>query len=224
MSVRLIDRPYREVQETVRLLTNHPKFSAELGELIRKANGADRALDALVREFFPTEAVVVPIPKTEAKAFPTWRRIKIGTHKSVEELVMAIEAKGFKIDGMARYISKNVALAEKVSEVELVRVTLRELDFERGAATCKDIYDRAISFSLSLCPAEVGLQLRLQYEDQRRGEWLSVAMEHIADSDGVLRVFSVAHDGFDRCLYTNNGHPAPSGLVVGHWVFLRSKQ
>jgi|GEM_PF-3153574 len=58
--VRLVERPYTEVSETLRLLVNHPKFSDALGDLIRKPQGADRALEALLREFFPFDVADPP--------------------------------------------------------------------------------------------------------------------------------------------------------------------
>ena len=57
---RLIERPWSEVQETVRLLVNHPDFDDELGLLIRKPGGADTALSALRDRFFPPK-IEIPV-------------------------------------------------------------------------------------------------------------------------------------------------------------------
>ena len=159
----------------------------------------------------------------KAKTLATWRKLTIGGHKSVEALVKAIEAKGYKLSDWARDIAKKVTLAKEATEVELVMVTVGELGFKNGA-TRKDIYDRAISLGLSLCPAEVGMQLRLQYEDQPKGEWLLVAMEPITGSGGGLDVFRVVRDDDDRWLGANYGHPGDVWNADDRWVFLRSKQ
>ena len=159
----------------------------------------------------------------KAKALATWRKLTIGSHKSVEALVKAIEAKGLKVGDWARDISKKVTLAKEVSEVELVNVSVAELGFKNGA-TRKDIYDRAISLGLSLCPPEVGMQLRLQYDDQPKGEWLLIGMEPITDSGGDLYVFYVARDDGGRWLFTSHGDPASVWDAGDRWVFLRSKQ
>ncbi len=151
---------------------------------------------------------------------PTWRTVKLGTHKSVEALTKAIETGGSQLSNWARDISNKVTLAKAVSEVELVTVTVAELGFPKGA-TRKDIYDRAISLGLSLCPAEVGMQLRLRYEDQPKGEWLLVAMEPIADSGVGLCVFYIGHDGDGRWLNTDSGHPGYVWHAGRRWVFLR---
>jgi len=46
-------------QTTMNLLCQHPKFTKELARQMRLKGGADRALDALRREFFPMENCVV---------------------------------------------------------------------------------------------------------------------------------------------------------------------
>jgi len=47
------------------------------------------------------------------------------------------------------------------------------------------IYAAAKERGLELCPAEVGPQLRLQYQDQL-DEWLVIGMEPILGPDGTL--------------------------------------
>lgn len=56
---RLLDGTFSKGLETVTALVRCSDFSAELGELIRKPGGAERALGALRREFFP-EPIAVP--------------------------------------------------------------------------------------------------------------------------------------------------------------------
>lgn len=54
---RLIDDPYSEVADTVRRLVHDSRFTSELGKEIRREGGAERAILAMQREFFP---VAVP--------------------------------------------------------------------------------------------------------------------------------------------------------------------
>lgn len=161
--------------------------------------------------------------RNKPPAFPTWRTITIGDQTSVKALVKAIEAKGLKIGDWARDILNKVMLAKKPEELELVVVSVADLGFKNGASR-KDIYDRAISLGLSLCPAEVGPQLRLQYADQPNGEWLRIAMEPIAHSDGDISVFGVDRRDDDRWLRTSIGHPDDVWHPDDCWVFLRGKQ
>lgn len=53
---RLLDDVFSKGLETLRLLVSHSDFTVELGDAIRAKGGVDRAIRALHREFFPTEA------------------------------------------------------------------------------------------------------------------------------------------------------------------------
>lgn len=126
--------------------------------------------------------------------FETWRTIKIGTHKTVAELIAAIERKEWwHFDEFILDLLNKVVLAGKLEELELIVVTVGALGFQDGARR-EDIYKRAISLGLALCPLEVGPQLRLQYIDHPNGERLHVAMESIVASDGRSWVFDVGRD------------------------------
>jgi hypothetical protein len=107
-------------------------------------------------------------------------------------------------------------------ELDLVVVSVAELGFPDGA-TLKDIYAKAKTFDLELCPCEVGPQLRLQYMDQPNGEWLLVAMEPITDSDGDPRVFDVGRGGRGRWLRARYGYPGIVWSGSSRWVFVRRK-
>ncbi len=124
--------------------------------------------------------------------FPIWRTITLGAFKSVKSLRKALKQSGFRIGSWARQllVSRAFTLAGEETEVDLVRITVAELGFPKGA-TLQKIYDRAQELGLELCPAEVGPALRLQYPDQPRGELLTVAMEPIADSVDSPCVFCV---------------------------------
>ncbi len=90
-------------------------------------------------------------------------------------------------------------LADKINkeiiEVGLVKISVAELRFKRGAFRSQ-IYERALSSGLlSLCPAEVGPNLRLQYSDQPDGELIFLAMEPINDSHDNLNIFALGRSG-----------------------------
>ena len=56
-----------------------------------------------------------------------------------------------------------------------------------------DILKKGQEMGLQLCPAEVGPQLRLQYDDQPRDESLFIAMKPI-NLNGWDKIFSVVHN------------------------------
>lgn len=157
--------------------------------------------------------------------FKIWKTIKLGTGlKNAKDFRKALKKSKMRIGDWGNDILGQSAFTASDTEkdIDLVNISVAELGF-KGGATRKDIYDRALELGLRLCPAEVGPQLRLQYADQPKGEWLRVAMEPISDSDGGLVVFVVEHVGGELWLDGGRGHPDYFCLGVVRFVFLRSK-
>jgi hypothetical protein len=76
--------------------------------------------------------------------------------------------------------------------VELVLVSAADLGVETESSLA-DVYKRARQVGLELCPAEVGLQLRLDYRNQPRGEALTIAMEPVATYSGEPTILALAN-------------------------------
>ena len=170
----------------------------QMEAIINKLGGMDG-----VQRFLSGETIVKAIEKT----FKVWKTIKLGTHKDADALRNALKKDNFKISDWANDIMGKSAffVTSFEKKIQLVNVSVAELGFKNGA-TYKDICERAEELGLGLCPNEVGPQLRLQYQDQPKGEWLRIAMEPITDSDGNLHIFRVAHDGDGLWLDGNDGH------------------
>ena len=155
--------------------------------------------------------------------FQIWKTIKLGTSlKTADDFRRALKQAGCKLGNKwGNDVIDQCAFtaSETETDADLVVISVAELGFKNGA-TRTDIYTRAQELGLSLCPAEVGPQLRLQYTNQPKGEWLLVAMEPIADSVGNLDVFSVEHDDNGLLLY---GYGLAYRFWSGNrrWVFLR---
>lgn len=114
-------------------------------------------------------------------------------------------------------------VATTKTAVDLVRLTVREMGFPRGATTI-EIYARIRELGLLICPAEVGPALRQAYADQPIGEWIRVGMDPIAVSDGRLSVFLVDRGDGARWLNADWAEPTDQWSPGTPWVFLRSKQ
>jgi hypothetical protein len=81
-------------------------------------------------------------------------------------------------------------------DVELVKVTLKDLEYYK-AALIEFIIERAEQrFGLLRCQPEDGPYLRLAYTKQPSGERIRMAMTPIASSDAALRFFVLASDDF----------------------------
>jgi hypothetical protein len=170
-------------------------------------------------------AEVYGAPQERTDNFKTWKKISLGTGlKTADDFRRALKADGHVISDWGDDILSKPAftvVAEK-TEVELIRLTVADLGFEEGT-TRTDIYNRATELGLALCPAEVGPQLRLQYQDQPMNEGLFIAMKPILDSDSCLSVFGVGRTGGG--LWLNGGYGEPDGFWRGDnaLVFLRCK-
>ncbi len=153
-----------------------------------------------------------------------WKTIKIGTHKNVAELKKSILDAGFRIGSWAKDVLDSPAftLAPKESRTDLVRVTVGELGFPKGADR-KEIYRRALEVGLALCPLEVGPQLRLQYPDQTtKYESLQIGMEPQKDSQGHESEFRVVHAGDDFLwLAGDHRHPDDFWEADEEFIFVK---
>jgi len=150
--------------------------------------------------------------------FKTLMTVKLGTGlKTADEFRSAFEKDGRRISDWASDILSKITVATKETELELVIASVAELGFKKGAKY-SDICDRIKELGYDLCPAEVGPQFRLQYENQPNGEWLRVAMDPIKDSDGGLRVFHVLRG--DDGLWLNTSYGNPDDVWFPEYVFV----
>ena len=159
------------------------------------------------------------------RVFPTCKTLKLGTFKNVDGIRKALNTCGYEISAWASdMLGKSAfAMSKTEMEVELVNISVAELGFKDGARYA-DICKCANELGLDLCPSEVGPQLRLQYKDQPKCDYLIVAMDAIADSSGNLRVFQVSRDGYGRYyLRSDDGKPDDFWGGTRRFVFRRRK-
>lgn len=149
--------------------------------------------------------------------------VKIGTHKTIKSLREDLEKNNCKISSFAEGIVSKVTLAKKPETLNLEVWSGEELGLE-DRATTSDIYAAAKKQGLEPCPAEVGPQLRLQYLDQPKYEYLLVGMELLTDSDGFLRLFYIAHDVDGLWLYGSFGRADYQWCASYRWCFVRKSR
>ena len=112
--------------------------------------------------------------------------------KDKNQLITELENKKNNISDYARDMlkSKDFITQKNREQVDLVRLTVKDLGFP-GGATTKQIYQRAQELGLELCPAEVAPNYRLQYQNQPMDEWLYIGMNPISDRGGIPSVFEL---------------------------------
>lgn len=192
--------------------------------MVNKLGGMDG-----VHRFLSGELVV----KEPQHKWEVWKTIKLGTGlRTAEHFMKDLTFSGCRIGYYAAEMLKKLEFTESVAvretNIELVNVSVAELGLKEKATT-QEIYKRAQKNNLELCPAEVGPQLRLQYQDQPIGERLLIGMK---SSQGTDRIFVVAHYSKPNNHY---GVDPFNGKVIdslgaflrwdkeAHWIFLRRK-
>jgi hypothetical protein len=188
--------------------------AGQLNAIVKNLGGEEDAL-----RFLRGELVVGP------QEFSVWKTIRLGTGlKTVDDFRHALKDNGDRIGNWGNDILGKLAftVSDTETEVNLVVTSVAELGFKDGA-TRADIYKRAVELGLELCSPEVGPQLRLQYKDQPRGEWLIIGMEPISDSGGYLDVFVVEHVVDGRWLRGDYGGPDDFWGGSSRFVFVSRK-
>jgi len=127
----------------------------QIEAIINKLGGMEGVMRFLQGE----TTVTAPV-----RTWNTWKTIQLGTHRTTNALCSALKAAGNKISDWANDILGKTSLAKTETEIDLVKVTVAELGFQYGARY-EDIIVSAKELGLDYCPAEVGPQLRLQYQD-----------------------------------------------------------
>ena len=106
--------------------------------------------------------------------------------------------------------------------MDSIKRSVADLGLPEGPTT-EEIYAAARESGLDLCPAWVGPQLRLDYDDQPDGEILTIAMEPITDDVGEPCVFGVDRSGSERRLSSRIVHPGVHWNAGTPWVFALRK-
>ena len=158
----------------------------------------------------------------QQRTFPLWRMVMLGRHQTPEAYLASIEARGREPNKWARYIAAKTACSQEMIDIQLVDVSGADLGFTQ-VYTYAQFLERAETFGLYQCPAETGLALADQFDDQPRGDYRRIATEVIADSDGDLNVFCVHHDGGGLILGASDGHSEDQWFPENRWVLTTRK-
>jgi hypothetical protein len=132
----------------------------------------------------------------EIAGLATWKTISLGTFTSTNVMFNALDDRDIHIGDLADEILHRPAftISKVKMDTELVVLSVNQLSSGKPSSF-RAIFARARKFGYELCPPEVAVQLRLQYNDQPIGEFLDIAMEPIATYEGALVGLSVGNGG-----------------------------
>ena len=127
---------------------------------------------------------------------------------SKEDLIRALRDKEFNTSKYAQSMVDNdkFTVLETKEDQAFISLTVKDLGFT-GYTELKDIYQKAKTLGLDLCPSETGPQFRLQYQNHPLGEWIYIGMDAIPDSGGYPSLFFVGHNEDGLWLSDRDGGP-----------------
>ncbi len=129
------------------------------------------------------------------------------------------------VNSWANNMMSSLALTQSLIDVDrereyrLVVLTTFQLT-GKNSATTVEVFDGAQGLGLEMCPAWMGLKLRLVYQNQSVGEWLRIAMEPIKDLKGDLSIFAVCHIHSGLYLYGHYSPPDRLWYADEYWVLV----
>jgi hypothetical protein len=151
---------------------------------------------------------------------PIWKTVRLDTHMSTTEIREALNKWPFHLgDSASAVLEKALAEGSATSAVNLVILSASEMGFEEENVRLSDFYDRAHKQGLELCPAELGPLLRLQFFDQRLGDFVHIAMKPV-DMNGDLIDFTVANGGAGLLLIGGEASPERTVAATMRFVFV----
>jgi len=231
-------RAHRNLEEDMPII-----FECAKDEIARTPDDINENTKAYVGEWNPAVLQTIrqfPNIKHLYESFPEKKIFKQNLEtdpniNSPEKAEKAIMAKNMNLFG-GKDILYKTKFSHEGKTYELVRFTVEQLGFPKGATTTeiigtKDDLDEnghrapftsgaMTKFGLELCPAEVGPHLRLQYFG---GEWMMIAMKQIAGRGGGPGVFSLGRGGRRLELHADYAESAKRWDSDNGFVFLSSK-
>lgn len=152
-----------------------------------------------------------------------WKTIVVGSYRSSIALRDALVARRIWIGDLAGQMLRLPAfkLTPALARVELSVLTAGQLVHRSHGASFAEIHAHAVDLGLELCAPEVGPQLRLQYPDQKLGEYLLIGMAPLPTADGSQACFVVGNGGAGLFVI---GRLAGPNLIIpssARFVFVR---
>ena len=142
--------------------------------------------------------------------------------KDKQTALTALKKQGFETSDWAKDMLEKTEYSKEKQEFQIVSFSVESLGFTEGAEY-KDIIARAKQLGLELCPAELGPQIRLKYNDQPENEWLYLAMNPIAQA-GFESVFDLCRGRSGLWLGRDFGGPESFWNPEDQFLFVRPRK
>ncbi len=194
-----------------------------MGATDAKAQCAAR--DALKTALPKVSIVHAPARKANG-VLNVWKTVTLGRFANSFALRNALDAASCGTGDLAEEVLARPAftLASTRTDVDLVVVSAAALGLATETVSLREVYDRAERLGLSLAPAEVGPELRLQYLDQPIGEFLHIGMKPIVTWGGDPVIFVVVNGGAGLILIGKNVSADDQIPARSAFLFVRPRE
>jgi hypothetical protein len=126
-----------------------------------------------------------------------WKTITTGNFRTTTALRDALKEQDIWIGELAAQMLRlpTFKVEREPTNFGLSLVTPSQLGLRSDRPTFSEVHAHALEAGLDLCPSEVGPQLRLQYADQKVGEFLLIGMKPLLTASGSDACFVVGNGG-----------------------------
>jgi len=117
-----------------------------------------------------------------------WKTIQPSKYKNISQCIKEIKKKRIYVSYWIENIVNNKKNKIKITKkkVYLFRIKVSSLGFKKPT-TLKKIYKKIKGKKYLLVPPDIALRARLEYKEQKKGEWLRFAtpMNSMIDTDNI---------------------------------------
>jgi hypothetical protein len=169
---------------------------------------------------------VTPGCKQAGLDVAVWKTIVVGSYGTSIALRDALVARQIRIGDLAGQMLRlpTFTLMPAHANVDLSVMTAGQLVHRPDGATFAEIHAHAIELGLELCAPEVGPQLRLQYPDQRLGEYLLIGMAPLPTADNSAACFVVGNGGAGLIIIGRSAEVDMTVSSRARFVFARGQE
>tara|TARA_B100000959_G_C14870093_1_gene577960 strand:+ start:583 stop:1053 length:471 start_codon:yes stop_codon:yes gene_type:complete len=114
-----------------------------------------------------------------------WEKLILNGDETADNIVSELIGKGYKLSDWIIDISTRLN-SKLNNEYDIWLVSLKDLGFS-GPTKLQDVYEQLKINGFSPLPPEIGLMLRMSYDNQPAAEWVRIAtpLNSMIDRDGI---------------------------------------
>ncbi len=148
-------------------------------------------------------------------------KVTIGKLKSADNALAELNSEKVFPKKPTQEVIKLVPFSKEEVSLDLVCLSVLDLGFTQRVTT-DDVLRRAEELGLELCPAEVGIQLRLDWWSLPK-DFIKVAMKPIGNGKGEHFLFSLSSSRRQKSISAANAYSEKGWGHAMHFIFVKPR-